>query len=213
MRAAVLLFLASYALSNHDLRAEGMLGRIVEVGAGFDKANYCVFAKCTDVSVLARSFNPRDNDAHICKEILVGGPHSVEMWMCTVEKGGVISMAGDLVVVILNRTENKVRVESKCQSRFVPAMEFMPKTFNGWGTMTVSLGPEKRHDFYIVEPQLSKPDREIWRLVGENQCTWTVELHKEDRHQGEVFLKPNDQPGLGWEATITNVPSYRPPTR
>ena len=126
----------------------------------------------------ASDFDPATSADHSCKrsESPIGSP--VEMWVCVVERGNVISMTGDLLAVAYTRGDRSYDVGADCQSTYTPAREFAPKTFRSGG-IALRVTPEKRYSAYIIDPQLGTQSRESWRRHSTNVCQWTVEERKQ----------------------------------
>lgn len=118
------------------------------------------------------TFDPADTANHTCKRMPSQGLDLVEMWVCVVDRGNVISKTGDLIAVAMSRNDKPWSVDVRCESVFKPATEFVAKKFRTFGTLRVT--PAKRHDFIIITPQLSRDSRAAWRDFFTNTCSWSA---------------------------------------
>lgn len=184
------LLVAAQLLSAKQASAEGVFEFMKTWVSQAQSGVWCGIYGCESASVLANSFNPRASNYHTCKQAVLGGPPSVEIWICLVEAGSPLSMPGDLDLVARNMTGKKMRVTADCKTTYLPGSEFMVKTVSS-GDVGFTLGPDKRHDFYIIEAQLDAISSMNWKFSGRADCRWAVQFEEENKPEEPKVANSN----------------------
>ncbi|MGU3560741.1 hypothetical protein [Methylobacterium radiotolerans] len=184
------LLVAAQLFAAKQASAEGLFEFMKTWVSQAQSGVWCGIYGCESASVLAKSFNPRASNYHTCKQAVLGGPPSVEIWICLVEAGSPLSMPGDLDLVARNMTGKKMRVTADCKTTYLPGSEFMVKTVSS-GDVGFTLGPDKRHDFYIIEAQLDAISSINWKFSGRADCRWDVQFEEEKKPEEPKVANSN----------------------